>query len=153
MTNKLLKISMFLCAFLVFAQVQAASINSLQVTVTMDEGTEVQDIPSSGMPVIDLTDGGTETDATFIINGYVAQTTGNVQDVSLVGTVYKASRTPDGWRSIGGTMIRTNEWGVEGLDVDILEDLNVGDTYIFEFYVEGTDTSGNKFYYSNGGLA
>ncbi|MBP5561767.1 MAG: dockerin type I repeat-containing protein, partial [Muribaculaceae bacterium] len=151
MTNKLLKISMFLCAFLVFAQVQAASINSLQVTVTMDEGTEVQDIPSQGMPVIDLTDGGTETDATFIINGFVAQTSGNVQDVSLVGTVYKASRTPDGWRSIGGKLLRTDEWGLEDLNVDILEDLTVGETYFFEFYVEGTDTSGNKFYYSNGG--
>ena len=151
MMKKLLLLNMVLCALFMCTQARAASFNGLQVTVTMDDGTQVQDIPSSGMPVIDLTDGGTETDATFIINGYVAQTTGNVQDVSLVGTVYKASRTPDGWRSIGGTMIRTNEWGVEGLDVDILEDLNVGDTYIFEFYVEGTDTSGNKFYYSNGG--
>ena len=68
MMKKLLLLNMVLCALFMCTQARAASFNGLQVTVTMDDGTQVQDIPSSGMPVIDLTDGGTETDATFIIN-------------------------------------------------------------------------------------
>ena len=131
---------------------EAVQFTSVTVRADMGNGAQSIQLPAQGMPVQDLTQNATQGMAQFVIDGFEAMVDGTATEVNFVGAAYKAISTSDGhWRTIPGSEMNASKWGLSGLNVDLLEDLEEGTVYIFEFYIEGTDKSGNKFYYNNGG--
>ena len=130
----------------------ATQITGVTVSADFGGGVESIELPSQGLPIQDLSEGGTYGEKKFAIDGFTAVVDGTATQVNFVGAVYKAIQTSqDHWRTIPGSEMSATTWGVSGLNADLLEDLDEGTVYIFEFYIEGADKSGSTFYYNNGG--
>lgn len=134
---------LLLAVCLAISGMQAASFTSATVLV---EGNQIS-FPASGMDMDVLE----EPMPTFILDGFLTTVSGNVTAVSIKGSLYKDGGTAENWKEIPGSDRGNGEWGLTGLNFDIIEGEDDGKTFIFEFYFEGKDNSGNSFYYNNGG--
>ena len=140
----------FNCLYVVNLQ-QQAGITSFGITINMGGGDEQQTMPASGMPEVDLSEGGTEAESTFIIRGYKAMTTGDIQSVQMVAAIYQYGASPVEWHNVSASQVSAGNWQADALDIDLLEGLAEGKTYVLEVYLEATDANGQKYYYNNGG--
>ncbi|MBO7608951.1 MAG: hypothetical protein J6S96_01945 [Muribaculaceae bacterium] len=128
-----------------------AAFTQVSLQIIDEGGLQSQELPESGMPLVDLSEGGTNAESVFKVDGFRALTTGTVQGVKICASIYPVDTEPEVWHEVDGQNIGSDEWGVSGLDINLLKDLNQGTSYILEVYFEGIDGSGNKFYYNNGG--
>lgn len=128
-----------------------AAFTQVSLQIIDPGGLQSQELPESGMPLVDLSDGGTHAESVFKIDGFHAVTTGTVQGVKICASIYPLDGSAETWHELEGQKTGSNEWGLSGLDINLLENLNQGTRYILEVYFEGVDYSGNKFYYNNGG--
>lgn len=91
--------------------------------------------------------------STFLLKGYTATTEGSVSSVIMKAAIYKATSSPtdDNWSSdIEATKTADNTWTFDaGEGINLLEDLNDGETYILEFYFKASDGA-NDYLYTNG---
>gem|GEM_PF-1886491 len=143
------RFSLLLLAIIATLTMSASQFTSLSLYMTVSNGSETQELPPTGFPQngVELE----EPDNVFRINGFLTTTTGTVQSVVLKGTIYEKGSAPSEWMSVPGSKIAEGQWGLSGVDFDLLEGLEVGKAYTLELYVEGTDGDGAKFYYNNGG--
>lgn len=143
------RFSLLLLAIIATLTTSASQFTSLSLYMTVSNGSETQELPPTGFPQngVELE----EPDNVFRINGFLTTTTGTVQSVVLKGTIYEKGSAPSEWMSVPGSKIAEGQWGLSGVDFDLLEGLEVGKAYTLELYVEGTDGDGAKFYYNNGG--
>jgi len=136
---------------------QANEIQSVRITISVNGHEEVQEIPESGMPEVDLTD---EATTSFIIKKVeVTASSGTaLNSVELVATMYNTSDgTPssaDAWRRM--ELKQSNEdkatWVLDmGDGIDLIEDGEGGKTKTFELYVQGKNSSSADVFYNNGG--
>lgn len=143
------KLSLILLALCVFGFADAAEFTAATITMTFNNKTEQNDIPMSGMPVVMMTDDG---NSSIMIDEFTASTSGSVTRVEGVATVYKESYTGSKqWMSHDFDNQGNGLWYVHAGFELVSSDLEVGETYIFEFYLRGTDFSGNYFFMNNNG--
>lgn len=140
----------FNCQYTVNLQAEVG-INSFSIVINMGGGNEEQEIPSSGMPEVDLTDNGTNAERAFVIDGFKATTTGEMTTVKMFGAVYKVGQQAAEWHAVTAQQVSEGNWQATGQNIDLMDGLTVGETYILEVYLEATDAEGNKYYYNNGG--
>lgn len=138
------------CQYIVYLLAETG-INSFSIIINMGGNNEEQEMPYSGMPVIDLTDGGQYAESTFIVDGFRATTTGTMTAVNMFGAVYEDGSGAEEWNVVTAHLVSDGLWMATGLDLDMLQGLASGKTYILEVYLEATDAEGNKYYYNNGG--
>lgn len=127
------------------------AITGFTITVNMGSKDETMEIPASGMPEQDLSEGGEESDNVFIIKEYEAVTSGDIQSLQLMATIYEYGTSPKQWYDVPAQNAGGGLWRASGLDINVLRDLTEGKTYVLEMYVEATDGDGGKCYYNNGG--
>ena len=127
------------------ASTWAASASFTAANITL--GGHTENLPASGMDMVVLE----ESMENFVLDGFQTTVSGTAETVKMVGTMYKDGQSPNEWRDIPAGNNGGSTWGVSGLNFDILEGEEAGKTFIFEFYFEGTDKTGQSFYYSNGG--
>lgn len=123
----------------------AASASFTAASITLGDHTE--NLPASGMDMVVLE----EPMESFVLDGFQTTVSGTAESVKLVGTMYKDGQSPNEWRDIPAGNGGGSVWGVSGLNFDIIEGEFAGKTFVLEFYFEGTDKSGQSFYYNNGG--
>ncbi len=124
-------------------------ISYVEVFVKMGTGTQTQQIPQSGMPVVDLS---SESETDFMVAGFNAYTNG-LQSLKMNYCIYPASSTASEWKSMTATVDAENpgKW-VCSTSVDVLDGLTVGETYVLEFNFQGSGTFvGQDCWYNNGG--
>ncbi|MBP3737737.1 MAG: dockerin type I repeat-containing protein [Muribaculaceae bacterium] len=131
--------------------IAGAGITSLKIMVNMGEEDETMEMPATGMPLEDLTDGGTYGEKQFIVRGYEAMTSGSMQSLQLVAAIYEKGGTPKEWISAPASSVGDDRWVASDIDINLLEGLTAGKTYVLEAFVEATDADGQKYYYNNGG--
>lgn len=140
----------FNCQYTVNLQAEGG-INSFSILINMGGGNEEQEIPSAGMPEVDLTDNGTNAERAFVIDGFKATTTGDMTAVKMFGAVYKVEEQAAEWHTVAAQQVSEGNWQATGQNIDLMEGLTVGETYILEVYLEATDAEGNQYYYNNDG--
>lgn len=123
----------------------AASASFTAASITLGDHTE--NLPASGMNMVVLE----EAMESFVLDGFQTTVSGTAESVKMVGTMYKDGQSPNEWREIPAGNNGGSAWGVGGLNFNILEGEEAGKTFVFEFYFEGVDKAGEKFYYNNGG--
>lgn len=124
-------------------------INWVYVQVNMGSGAESQYIPSSDMPVVDLSD---ESETDFVLSGFTAGAFG-VKSLQMNYSIYPASGTASEWKNAVATQDAEdpNQW-VYTTPIDVLEGLTVGETYVLEFNFQGSGIwAGQDCWYNNGG--
>ena len=142
----------FNCQYTVNLQAQGGDgINSFSITVNMGGRDETMELPASGMPEEDLTEGGTEAESAFIIRGYEAIAGDAIQSLEVKGTIYEYGSSPRDWRTAPARNVGGGNWQASGLDINLLDGLTAGKTYVLELYVEAVDAAGKMYYYNNGG--
>ena len=129
-------------------------IKNLILTVRLNGGEAfTQEIPAEGFPVVDLTD---EQTTSLIIEKIEVQAIESVSDVSFLGTMYSTNSGSSGdeWREYNMEYKSNGRWMLYfGEGVELVEEDWIGQnkTKTFEFYVQGTNGSGNQIFYDNGG--
>ena len=126
----------------------AQNITNVTMHIKLNGQSEVQSIPATGFPGVDLTD---EPTTSFIIEKIEVETEGNVLAVDVRGAMYnEEDGVKDGnWRTIPLEKQSDGKWAVT-----IGEDLVEGSSTkvkIFEFFAQATTGTGNTIYYNNGG--
>ncbi|MBM6992153.1 MAG: hypothetical protein I3J02_02670 [Prevotella sp.] len=104
---------------------------------------------TEGMPLIDLTENGGKV-STFNLLNFSIRTASKASLVKFRYRIYPSSDGPGNWESVD--IWRSNEAGTlwkEYLSLDVLKYLTVGEEYILEFEIRGTDTDGSYFFYDN----
>ena len=123
----------------------AASASFTAASITLGDHTE--NLPASGMDMVVLE----EAMESFVLDGFQTTVSGTAESVKMVGTMYKDGQSPNKWREIPAGNNGGSAWGVGGLNFNILEGEEAGKTFVFEFYFEGSDKTGQSFFYNNGG--
>ena len=134
----------------------SGGIKNLTLTIRYNgEEAFTQDIPAENFPNIDLTD---EPTTSLIIVKVEVEAEESVSDLQFTGTMYSTSEggqsNPDEWRSYPLQNLGNGKWELDmGEGVELVEEkwLNQNKTKTFEFYVQGTNGSGNQLFYNNGG--
>ena len=146
---------LFTLIIALFAMVSASmadEITSMKLTIKInDHAAETQEVPASGLSVVDLTDEGTTS---FLIQKAEITTTGNVSDVLFFGSLHNSDSAPrsDSWMNFPMQSNGSGSWVLDmGEGVDLVEPGEEGKTKIFEFYIKAVDGSGSDIYYNNGG--
>ncbi len=127
--------------------------SSVSVGVTLNEETFTQNLPASGMNMIDATN---ELTTLFMVNGFSAQIANpqaDVSEVSMMMDVYPAA----GGDPVFGTIMRASNmgnglWKVDGSGLNMLSRLvEYNKPYILKFFFKGKASTGEVFYFDNGG--
>ena len=153
MKARLLTLLMALFAFAWSAK--ADEITSLKLTISHNGGPAfTQEFPSSGWEELVLS----EQTTSLVISKVEVQTSGSMQSVIFQGTMYNTSQggpsDSNEWRTMPLVNKGSGKWELDmGEGVDLVEQdwLNKPKTKTFEFYVQGTNGSGNQVLYNNGG--
>lgn len=124
------------------------AITSLNLRVRVNNGASFEtSFPASGFEPLDITD---EETTSIILERVKAKTAGNVSNVQIFGTMYKQSRTPEGWMGFPLNEEESGVWRLE-MNQELIEEGMGDDPRVFEFYVCATDGNDNTIYYNNGG--
>ena len=134
----------------------SGDIKNLTLTIRLNGGEAfTQDIPAENFSPVDLTD---EPTTSLIIVKVEVEAEESVSDLQFTGTMYSTSEggqsNPDEWRSYPLQNLGNGKWELDmGEGVELVEEkwLNQNKTKTFEFYVQGTNGSGNQLFYNNGG--
>lgn len=134
----------------------SGDIKNLTLTIRLNGGEAfTQDIPAENFPIVDLTD---ERTTSLIIVKVEVEAEESVSDLQFTGTMYSTSEggqsNPDEWRSFPLQNLSNGKWELDmGEGIELVEPdwLNKPKTKTFEFYVQGTNGSGNQVFYNNGG--
>lgn len=135
------------CAICAAISSHAASFTSVALNI-QSEGYMSINLPASGFNVVDLS---SSPLTSVILDGYSAQTTGDVLSVNLYGALYQAGTSPQEWHQIPSFSTGSDTWSISGVNVNFVDEMQPGKVYIIEAYFEGVTTDGSKFYYNNGG--
>ena len=126
---------------------------SASVTVTQNENSFTQELPASGMPIIDAAN---RTTSFFEINGFTAQVENAQDEIVEVKLTAQISPTDGGSIerevSMKGSDMGDGFWKAENQHIDLLSGLEQNKAYFLEFRIVGKTSSGQFFYYDNGGL-
>lgn len=124
------------------------AITSLNLRVRVNNGASFEtSFPASGFEPLDITD---EETTSIILERVKAKTAGNVSNVQIFGTMYKQSKSPEGWMGFPLAQEESGVWRLE-MNRDLIEEGMGDDPRVFEFYVCATDGNDNTIYYNNGG--
>lgn len=146
---RVLKLLSLVCTFFLLAalKAEANSFSDLYLTVTLDN-TEKKEIPEQ-IPLIDLTESGQES--TFLLHGFSVRTAEAAKSVAMQYRVYKSGVSATSWTDCNATADYDGTGWNYSADIDVLNGLEQGGTYILEFRMKGIDVADNEFYYNNGG--
>ena len=147
--------TLFMAVFAFAWSVKANEITGLKLTISHNGGPAfTQEFPSSGWEEFVIT----EQTTSLVISKVEVQTAGTMLAVLFQGTMYSTSQGgPSGsneWRTMPLEDKGNGKWELDmGEGIDLIEPdwLNKPKTKTFEFYVQGTNGSGNQFLYDNGG--
>ena len=124
---------------------------SVKVAANMGHGVEEMALPESGMPEVDMTDGGSYGESKFVMDGFVATTSSEITSVKLVVSIREYGTAATQWENVDAAQTAAGQWGVSGLNIDLLEGVEKDKPYLLELYFEAADGNGQKYYYNNGG--
>lgn len=139
------------------ANAQSNVIQSLQITTSVNGQEQVQDIPASGMPEVDLTD---EPTTSLIIKKIVVTTSSAnaLSSLEFVATMYTSTDgTPaseDEWRRMPLQQPNPSQatWVLDmGEGIDLVDGIDGDKIKTFEFYLQGKTPSSADAFYNNGG--
>ena len=147
--------TLFMAVFAFAWSVKADEITGLKLTISHNGGPAfTQEFPSSGWEEFVIT----EQTTSLVISKVEVETSGSIQAVMFNAVMYSASeggpKNADEWRTMPLENIGNGKWVLdmdEGVDLIEPDWLNKPKTKTFEFYVQGTNGSGNQIFYDNGG--
>lgn len=134
---------------------RADEITSLRLTLSVDgEASFTQEFPSEGWEKLILE----EPVTSIVISKVEVWTAGDVVQTAFTATMYSTSEggqsNPEEWRSMPLDNKGNGKWELElGEGIDLVEAKWLGQNKkkTFEFYVQGTNSSGSQLLYNNGG--
>lgn len=147
--------TLFVALFAFVWSAQADEITSLRLTLSVDgEAPFTQEFPSEGWEKLVLE----EPVTSIIIRKVEVWTAGDVAQTAFTATMYSTSEggtsNPEDWRTMPLEDKGNGKWELElGEGIDLIEAKWIGQNKkkTFEFYVQGTNSSGSQLIYNNGG--
>ncbi len=137
------------CQYILNMEGNAPAITAVKVTSKVDNDVFTEQLPATGFDDVII-----EAPINyFYLNRFEVDVNVDVDEIFMDYAIYKEGEANDGWLSIHATKTDDGKWVAENINLDVLQGLEVGQTYILSFdFISGyLDEVGDRLRYDNGG--
>lgn len=125
------------------------AITGVKITSSVDDEFFTEQLPASGFEQVVIE----EPISKFYLNRFEVDVNIEVEEIFMDYAIYKDGETNNGWLSIHATKTEEGKWVADNINLNILEGLEVGETYIlsFDFISSYVEDVSDRLRYDNGG--
>ncbi len=137
------------CQYILNMEGSAPAITAVKVTANVDNEFVSEQLPASGFDDVEI-----EAPVNnFYLNRFEVDVNVDVEDIFMDYAIYKEGESNDGWLSIHATKTEDGKWVADNINLNILQGLEAGQTYIlsFDFISSYEEELGDRLRYDNGG--
>ena len=137
------------CQYILNMEGSAPAITAVKITANVDNEFFTEQLPASGFEDVMIE----SPINNFYLNRFEVDVNIDVEDIFMDYAIYKEGESNDGWLSIHATKTEDGKWVADNINLNILQGLEAGQTYIlsFDFISSYEDEVGDRLRYDNGG--
>ena len=137
------------CDYILTLEGGGPAILGVKVTANVDNESFTEQLPASGFEDVEIE----APINNFYLNRFEVDVNIDVEDIFMDYAIYKEGESNDGWLSIHATKTEDGKWVADNINLNILQGLEAGQTYIlsFDFISSYEEEVGDRLRYDNGG--
>ena len=137
------------CDYILTLEGGGPAILGVKITANVDNEFVTEQLPESGFDDVMIE----EPVNSFYLNRFEVDVNTDVDDIFMDYAIYKEGESNDGWLSIHATKTEDGKWVADNINLNILQGLEVGESYILSFdFISGyIEEIGDRLRYDNGG--